>query len=86
MEAKSWGWQLSNNRDRPELGYAWCVYVETAEKKHERSSTVNKPHKEARRNAMAALRRLRHKIAGTRPNRRMSMEASIWAAQLGIPQ
>lgn len=86
MEVTSWGWQLHNDRDRPELGYTWSVYVENAEKKHVRATTVSKPHKQALRNAKDALRRLRHKVAGTKPRRRLSMDASIWAGILGISQ
>ena len=82
---KGWGLQLNNDRDKPELGYGWHVYIETMRgERHERTSKENKPHKQAKRNAQAALMRLRHKVGGTKPQRRLSMDASIWARELGI--
>jgi hypothetical protein len=59
MELKDWGFELTYNRDHPELGSGWEVYVEEFNGTlHKRYSHENKPHKEALRNAKAALRRL----------------------------
>lgn len=85
-EVISWGWQLHNDTVvTPEL-YTWSVYVETKTQKYVRATTELKPHKAALRNAKAACRRLRHKIEGTKPRRRLSMDGSIWSGILGIPQ
>jgi hypothetical protein len=61
-EVLSYGWQIQGDRDNPEAGYTWEVYVETAERKHVRATTELKPHKQAVRNAKAAQRRLLRKV------------------------
>jgi hypothetical protein len=61
---RGYGWSLSWDRDNVDLGYSWEVFVETADAKHIRASTVRKPHKQAVRNAKDAMRRLKRKLEG----------------------
>lgn len=82
MEIRAYGWKVEASDNGL---YRWTIHVETAAGETQRQSTVSKPHRQAKRNAQHALMRLRHKIGGTKPRRRLSFEGQVWARELGIP-